>query len=749
MTLVHQTEKVENKEEEMSTLIRFHQCYICLRVLRHDYRTIYNHLQVHKTDIDSYTKKYLKEIKEELGEKGMEYVLEKEEELKNSLTLEEYFRRRKAEEDGSESSADRLLREWFDYCEYKCGLCQEVCFSNTKFHAHIVRQHKLKNMKVYRERFGDPETTQRLHQCQLCGNNVKWEASRIRDHLKGRHMQAGKQLTLKEYGDKFKEKILSDLSRLANSDTSSENPPMRFGQSLLGGSKQDYTREEWKELFERKSLRGEKVSCTHCNLTLNRSSLYKHMQRSHPFEIENELREGARQAVRRGDGDKEEEDAEVEAEVEASLEETNLVETNPEETNLEGTVLEEVVSAEDLTPKFMIDHDSGEIMLLDPTGYTVLTEQSHPKNGNLSFVICSEDGGREANPISFVKAVYEETASTEETAKKDEVRISEVGSESEQGSDDEFETGPLDGQIVEIHSVDALDFVDYEDESAEDQTNKDPNVGNKEPGVELNEVGILEETCDRRGGSVDEDESGDDEIIHQTVYVEESNDGTFTIEEEQEVVEKEGEEKGEKAETKEEIKQEANQLSADKSLESIILSNVEGLQQIAIVRRKGEEHQRFDQKLLLEHLSSILSSDHQIFTNKNGPLKILEIEVDSQPADRGERTENKRGSKVAAAYARKEISNLSRQTNGRISVGTQASKWTKMAGERNKVARHKIVKPKVGSQGEVAEVGGEKEERISRPEILVGFNTSLCSRGTQVQGDPLNLCLLVILTYLS
>ena len=80
---------------DLCSLTRFHQCHICSRVVRHDYRSIYHHLSCHKIDIEKYSATYRDKIICELREKKMEYVIEREEEIKNSPTLEEYLKRRK------------------------------------------------------------------------------------------------------------------------------------------------------------------------------------------------------------------------------------------------------------------------------------------------------------------------------------------------------------------------------------------------------------------------------------------------------------------------------------------------------------------------------------------------------------------------------------------------------------------------------------------------------------------------------
>ena len=56
------------------------------------------------------------------------------------------------ESEQAASAEERLMKEWADNCEFKCAICQEVVFSNIKFNLHVVRKHKLKNIKEYRKK---------------------------------------------------------------------------------------------------------------------------------------------------------------------------------------------------------------------------------------------------------------------------------------------------------------------------------------------------------------------------------------------------------------------------------------------------------------------------------------------------------------------------------------------------------------------------------------------------------------------
>lgn len=68
--------------------------------MRHEYRPIYHHLLTHKIGLDKYTVSFRQEIMSELEKKGMGYVVEREQEIKNSPTLDEFLKRREVIEEG-------------------------------------------------------------------------------------------------------------------------------------------------------------------------------------------------------------------------------------------------------------------------------------------------------------------------------------------------------------------------------------------------------------------------------------------------------------------------------------------------------------------------------------------------------------------------------------------------------------------------------------------------------------------------
>ena len=88
----------------------------------------------------------------------MEYVIQKDEEIQNSPSLEAYLTQRRISQ-SSQDSGD--MANWSDNCDYTCGICGEVTLSYLKFHLHIVRQHKMKNMKEYKKEYDEPKATHR------------------------------------------------------------------------------------------------------------------------------------------------------------------------------------------------------------------------------------------------------------------------------------------------------------------------------------------------------------------------------------------------------------------------------------------------------------------------------------------------------------------------------------------------------------------------------------------------------------
>jgi len=698
---------------DLCSLTRFHQCHICSRVVRHDYRSIYHHLSFHKIDIEKYSATYRDKIICELREKKMEYVIEREEEIKNSPTLEEYLKRRKEEDlEQAESADDLMMKEWADYCEFKCSVCQEVVFSNVKLNLHVVRRHKLKNMKEYRAIYGDPESKHRLHKCFLCGCNIKWEATRIRDHLKCSHKVDGRAMTLKMYGEEFRDRILKEIKKLELM-SGPEKDPIKLGQSLIGPSTKIFSEQEWREFYTKRLLPGDKLNCPLCKLKINRSSLNRHMQRSHSdFLFDNEGNPDQTldfqtkindSVVSKADFLTKVDDLQPKRPIGTLMTQVQSVIEDP----LDGTEFEDVNLCAN---RFMIDQESGEILLFDGS-------QVSKKSTSDNLFILSADNSNAFKPSDDGDVIIEDITLSPEPSSPRSQSASELGSEYE------FETGPLDGQIMEIDSPLQEMQVDYAFNDNTDPLELDDTpsiVQEVEDPVDFAQESSVIEVC------VEEDEEeakteDEEEIVQQTIYVE-ASENVYNIVEDASLVHDDKVE-GELVEGGKQPEDDA-----EKDLSQIILSNDAGVQQIAFVRVKGKE-----QKSLLEQISTLFNSEQKVFYDKSaGPLKIVEIEIDSRT---GPPPVNSKVAKIAEAYAKKAISNSSGSPGGKVSIGTQASKWTKMAGERSKIARSKMLtaRPYIQVVGD-----DEEEERISKTQELEGYlngGYQYSSRATQVCHD--------------
>ena len=275
----------------LSSLTRVHQCYICRKVIRHEYKIIFQHLSKHKLDIETYATRYRDNLVKELTDKGMAYVLERESDIRSTISLEDYLVKHNIGGDTTDP-----MEGWYDCSEHRCALCDKTFWSNLRFHSHIKREHGITSTKEYRKVHGDPEVTLRQHKCQICYNLIKWEASRIRDHLKF-HKDPSDKLSLREYGEKFKDyiiqevtkvKIPSDLSKQDQEKTDREDSSKdmlsvtKSGHTIVGETPDaGYTVTQWKELFSKKVSPDDKVECNVCKRTMNRHSFTRHQERAH------------------------------------------------------------------------------------------------------------------------------------------------------------------------------------------------------------------------------------------------------------------------------------------------------------------------------------------------------------------------------------------------------------------------------------------------------------------------------------
>lgn len=259
------------------SLTRQHQCYICRKLIRHDYKTIFTHLTKHKMDIEAYAVEFRPFLETELKEKRMGYVVEKALESASALTVEEYLSKRTGTDLQDQTDP---MDGWSDCSEHKCAICDHTAWSNLRFHWHVKRQHGIASTKEYRRLHGDPEKMLRQHRCQICHNLIKWEASRIRDHLKF-HREPENKLTLKEYGERFREHITAEVTKFKYPEASKQEV---VESECLGDEEvvgEGYNVGEWKALFSKKVTPQDKVECNICRKTLNRHSFTRHQEKAH------------------------------------------------------------------------------------------------------------------------------------------------------------------------------------------------------------------------------------------------------------------------------------------------------------------------------------------------------------------------------------------------------------------------------------------------------------------------------------
>ena len=269
---------------KLSSLSRFHQCFVCRQIMRQEYKVIFHHLTKHQLDLETYTNTYRDQLVAELESKGMGYIVEREKQIKGAVTLEEYLQRNKKP---SSEPDERLMENWYDCSQHVCKICDKSFWSNLRFHWHIKREHGMKSTKDYRAEHGDPEVKLRQHKCQICQNLIKWEASRIRDHLKA-HKNMGEKMSLKEYGEQFRDVILAELKMfkcLTGTEEAAASQPslvVKEGHTLKGEAPQEgYSVTQWKELFGKKVNPDDKVECSLCQKVMNRHSYNRHQDRHH------------------------------------------------------------------------------------------------------------------------------------------------------------------------------------------------------------------------------------------------------------------------------------------------------------------------------------------------------------------------------------------------------------------------------------------------------------------------------------
>jgi len=526
----------------LSSLTRAHQCYICRKVIRHEYKVIFQHLSKHKLDLEAYACRFRDKLVQELTDKGMAYILERETDSQGIISLQDYLARNKSAVDTPDP-----MDGWYDCSEHKCALCENIFWSNLRFHWHIKREHGIVSTKEYRKQHGDPEVTLRQHKCQICHNLIKWEASRIRDHLKF-HKDPKDKLSLKEYGERFRDYILHEVTKVKiptenskQSTSEEEISPVdatnnksgvaKSGHVIVGDTPDSgYTVKEWKELFCKKVSPDDKVECNLCKRTMNRHSFTRHQERAHKGILNmrdlNRLKRKQLQmaqsgvikslselmrwaggvAVVKGKGDcKEEVDLEMEdQESRLNLYKAGLtleqIESKVDLINSGLTItkattdkfvpnvpeggefieIENEAEVETSYPTYVVDQDTGEILIVEQiTGFDGGEGRDSPDSGSRSpDNILPDDigqgsvksGAKEQDAVALTvsnnnlkKEILENGSDFDSCMLADvekmpsvwqgeqgETSYNENEVQSEEDDNVETETGPLDGQIMQI-----------------------------------------------------------------------------------------------------------------------------------------------------------------------------------------------------------------------------------------------------------------------------------------------------------
>ena len=334
----------------LATVTRLHDCYICGKAVRHEHKMIVRHLAKHRLDIENYTRTFRSKLVGELKVKGMNYVVEREQEKFDSVSLDTYL---KTNIKDKESSDDSLMESWYDCSQHKCGICDAVFWSNLKFHWHIKRVHGISSTRDYRRDQGDPEVRVRQHQCQVCGSMIKWEASRLRDHLKQAHT-AGERMSLKQYGDKFRDYIISEVKKIKMSDAGD-------------GVRQEYSVKEWKQLFTKKHSPHDRVECNLCKREVSRHSYPRHRERAHKGVIDlDDLKKLKRNKTKNMKSEAPDKVSEVVEQIVEESETPNQGEETKIITNVETVISDKTDSTEKYVDNeattYFVDNETGEIL---------------------------------------------------------------------------------------------------------------------------------------------------------------------------------------------------------------------------------------------------------------------------------------------------------------------------------------------------------------------------------------------------
>ena len=509
----------------------------------------------------------------------------------------------------------------------------------------------------------------------MCGRRVKWEASRIRDHLKF-HREAKDKLSIKEYGEKFRDYIVEELAKVkgvANIPT-----PVEEGAGVdPNEAKRGYSAEEWKALHSKKLTPRDRVTCELCKKTLNRHSYTRHKEKAHQgiFNIRDLERLKRKQVglakagvvrtleqlvagsggkiVMRGkregkvEVDVNKEDLEslthlhqaglsiIEIEKKVDLLQSGLTITKALPSQNEVDELEEnehePCEAREDYPTYIVDENTGEILFVEE----VELQQDQDGGGQVS----------EENEEDLVTTGQNLGTNSE----SEDVRQKEADGDGEVDDDAEEEdevcveedTGPLDGRVMQL--------VPHGEEGAE--------VTIIQLGIEEEEVALEEEMLETELGQA---------------YVLE--DGVLRETWQQEVIFRE-------EDTVEEVKEGHS--------EEFVLHSMDH----SGFMLQGDEQPPF---VVLQDVGK----EEQV-TETSQYIQLVDKREEELPGQFSARPWCELGG--GREYARKAVSKPVLEDGGRVSQGTVIAPWTKMPEARVRVAHSKVVIPSTSCKGKESE----------------------------------------------
>ena len=519
----------------------------------------------------------------------------------------------------------------------------------------------------------------------MCGRRVKWEASRIRDHLKF-HREAKDKLSIKEYGEKFRDYIVEELAKVKGVENIPTPVEVEAGVDP-NEAKRGYSAEEWKALHSKKLTPRDRVTCELCKKTLNRHSYTRHKEKAHQgiFNIRDLERLKRKQVglakagvvrtleqlvagsggkiVMRGkregkvEVDVNKEDLEslthlhqaglsiIEIEKKVDLLQSGLTITKALPSQNEVDELEEnehePCEAREDYPTYIVDENTGEILFVEE----VELQQDQDGGGQVS----------EENEEDLVTTAQNLGTNSE----SEDVRQKEADGDGEVDDDAEEEdevgveedTGPLDGRVMQL--------VPHGEEGAE--------VTIIQLGIEEEEVALEEEMLETELGQA---------------YVLE--DGVLRETWQQEVIFRE-------EDTVEEVKEGHS--------EEFVLHSMDH----SGFMLQGDEQPPF---IVLQDVGK----EEQV-TETSQYIQLVDKREEELPGQFSARPWCELGG--GREYARKAVSKPVLEDGGRVSQGTVIAPWTKMPEARVRVAHSKVVIPSTSCKGKESEREQDGDEMAS------------------------------------